>query len=874
MKSQNFFRVIGVMVLLVSFISPSQPAHASASSVDELDMQIIDRNLEYWDANYIGYVNSSIYENWWLRLAEYHNFIVTVSPVAGDLIPLLILLDANGNELTSGIGTITGAQPAGDYSILVQPQIGEGFYFLLLRDVSQTQPITTTLLNPSSLNVSKTAVATVSLNNVPVEGYTSAEFTCLYDSAVVEVSNIVVSNRFGPDPSVAINESQNNSFIVALAGSRGDKATTSGAVFTFEIKGLQTGHSTIECTARVSKGDKVLVELPSIGSRLTILGNVPTPTPSPAMCNQAEFIADVNVPPGTVMVPGTQFIKTWRLKNVGTCAWTTSYQLVFFSGDQMWAPASAVFPATVEVGETVDISLQMTAPSMAGFYQSNWMIKNANGALFGIGPQANQPFSVNIVVSGATVTVGSPTNTPTQSITPSPSNTPGGSTATPVAAVAYDFASNACAASWFSSAGQLPCPGIDGDPKGFVLKLNNPVLETGVTDTRPGLLTFPQNVQNGYIQGFYPPIHVQSGDRFRSILNCEGGATNCYVAFRLDYQVGSDSIKTFWGPFLERYDGHYYSVDVDVSSLAGKDVKFILTLLSAGPATGDYAEWVNPIIYRSDLVATASPTPTQTASQTPEPSSTPPTSSNFIQVTSPNGGEILTEGSTYRITWSSTSDIKTVYIGYKWSSSGMDWIAPGIPNTGYYDWNVLVGQMPSNQFKIYIYGYGTADTSDESDGFITILKPTLTDTPTMTPTASPTGMISGQVIASKPVTISVYDQNNVLVVSSLASLNNSFGVTLPGGTYTVVASASGFLSAQGSFTVTSNQNSTLPTVTLLAGDNDGNNVIDQFDALTIGMSYNMSAPAAADLNNDGIINVLDLELLAQSYRKTGPVVWQ
>jgi hypothetical protein len=60
---------------------------------------------------------------------------------------------------------------------------------------------------------------------------------------------------------------------------------------------------------------------------------------------------------------------------------------------------------------------------------------------------------------------------------------------------------------------------------------------------------------------------------------------------------------------------------------------------------------------------------------------------------------------------------------------------------------------------------------------------------------------------------------------------------------------------------------------LLAGDIDGNNVIDQFDALTIGMSYNTATPAAADLNNDGTINVLDLELLAKNYRKTGPLPW-
>jgi hypothetical protein len=40
------------------------------------------------------------------------------------------------------------------------------------------------------------------------------------------------------------------------------------------------------------------------------------------------------------------------------------------------------------------------------------------------------------------------------------------------------------------------------------------------------------------------------------------------------------------------------------------------------------------------------------------------------------------------------------------------------------------------------------------------------------------------------------------------------------------------------------------------------------------MNYNASSPAVADLNNDGIINVLDMELLAANYHKSGALVWQ
>jgi hypothetical protein len=90
------------------------------------------------------------------------------------------------------------------------------------------------------------------------------------------------------------------------------------------------------------------------------------------------------------------------------------------------------------------------------------------------------------------------------------------------------------------------------------------------------------------------------------------------------------------------------------------------------------------------------------------------------------------------------------------------------------------------------------------------------------------------------------------------------------GDYTLLSTASGFLSHQDSVTIASGESVDLPAASLLAGDVDGNEVIDQFDALTIGMNYTASTPEAADLNNDAGIDFLDLELLAENYRQTGP----
>lgn len=143
---------------------------------------------------------------------------------------------------------------------------------------------------------------------------------------------------------------------------------------------------------------------------------------------------------------------------------------------------------------------------------------------------------------------------------------------------------------------------------------------------------------------------------------------------------------------------------------------------------------------------------------------------------------------------------------------------------------------------------------------------------TATPLAEP--LLSGQVFASKLVTIRLFNPDASLAASTTANANGVFSFPFTAGTYTVVASAEGFLSAQGSATLVDGGNTIMPLVSLPAGDIDGNDVIDQFDALTIGMNYNASSPAVADLNNDGIINVLDLELLAANYHRSGALAWQ
>jgi hypothetical protein len=503
MKSKRLIQILVVFLMVFSTMGSSQPALASTGTTLENDPMVINRNLNYWDATYIGFVNSSIFEKWHFDFTETESFSVSVSPISGDLVPLLILQDAGGNELARGVSTLTSVQPAGTYSIQVQPESGGGFYVLKLRQVVSVEPNVSTTANPATVNVDEFALVTVSLGNIPAEGYTSAEFTCAYDASLLEAGNIAVNGLFGADAAAAINGPQNGSFIVAVAGSKGNKATTGGTVFTFIIKGLQAGQSAVECTARVSKGDNLLTSISSTGTSITVVGSLPTPTNTP------------------------------------------------------------------------------------------------------------EP----------TFTPEPPTSTPDGS--PEPTSTPDGSpepTSTP-----------------------------DGSPE-------------------------PTSTPDG------------------------------------------------------------------------------------------------------------SPEPTSTPDGSPEPTSTP------VETSTPEA------------------------------------------------------------------------------------TPTPIESPT--PTPLPDGTVTGKVIASKPAMVGLYDAGGLLAASVPVEQDGSFLLTAPAGTYSLVADANGFLTAQASVTLIGGSTITQPDVTLTAGDIDDNNVIDQFDAMTIGMSYNLSEPAAADLNNDGTINVLDLELLARNYRLTGPIAWQ
>ncbi|MFP3852729.1 MAG: PA14 domain-containing protein [Anaerolineales bacterium] len=592
----------------------------------------------------------------------------------------------------------------------------------------------------------------------------------------------------------------------------------------------------------------------------------PTATPAPQGClNWVEFVSDVTIADTTRIGANKSFDKTWRLRNAGTCTWTTEYDLVFVSGNRMQGPSAKNLPRSVAPGDTVDLTVRLKAPEDTGLYRGYWMLQSEQNQLFGLGTRANSPFWVQIIVgplgttssgswrgeyfarrdlkgtagfvrndpvidfdwddrspgsplgsdnfsvrwtgksqfeagtyrftlrvddgarlwvddelvidswkdgsdrkleadvalargshdirleyyersgdarirlswaevesptfshwkaqfwtnrdfsgspalvrndrdinfdwddgspavgipennfsarwtreitfnagtyrfnvqaddgvrlwvgddrlinewhdssgsqiyqalvtlsgkqrikvehyerSGdarirvwwekvdptATPTTEGPTPTPTATATdeppptdtPEPTNTPEPTATTPPAPQELvSLAETACSAEWRNESSLLSCPGQSGEAEGAVYIVNNPSTEAGSTSDSLGLVTEPEQISLGFIQGTYPAVTLQSGDRLVASIGCMDGQPSCSVEFEVLLRIGDQNISL--GSWNETSDGTMRSIELDLSAYAGQSVAPVLLVRNDTSSSLNSAVWLNPRILR------------------------------------------------------------------------------------------------------------------------------------------------------------------------------------------------------------------------------------------------------------------------------------
>ena len=87
------------------------------------------------------------------------------------------------------------------------------------------------------------------------------------------------------------------------------------------------------------------------------------------------------IPDDTIFDPGDSFTKTWTVINSGTCDWTTNFQLVYLSGDQMGGISPTFLSSNVPSGNIIDLTLPLTAPAKAGTYRGDWALQAEDGTM-------------------------------------------------------------------------------------------------------------------------------------------------------------------------------------------------------------------------------------------------------------------------------------------------------------------------------------------------------------------------------------------------------------------------------------------------------------------------------------------------------------
>jgi len=91
---------------------------------------------------------------------------------------------------------------------------------------------------------------------------------------------------------------------------------------------------------------------------------------------------DVNVPDNTIMSPGQDFIKTWRVKNTGACPWGAGYVLTYAGYADSMSGQFIAMTEVIQPGQEVEVSVQFKAPASTGEYLSAWTMKNPQGVSF------------------------------------------------------------------------------------------------------------------------------------------------------------------------------------------------------------------------------------------------------------------------------------------------------------------------------------------------------------------------------------------------------------------------------------------------------------------------------------------------------------
>jgi len=136
-------------------------------------------------------------------------------------------------------------------------------------------------------------------------------------------------------------------------------------------------------TASATSTEAPPTETPTLETPLALDATIASGTA--VLCDHLTFnpaTVDVNIPDNSEMTAGQQFVKTWKVKNDGGCAWGAGYGMIYAGYTDRMSGQPTPLTGVVAVGQEVDLSVNFKAPTKAGEYVSAWQLANDKGIPF------------------------------------------------------------------------------------------------------------------------------------------------------------------------------------------------------------------------------------------------------------------------------------------------------------------------------------------------------------------------------------------------------------------------------------------------------------------------------------------------------------
>jgi len=323
----------------------------------------------------------------------------------------------------------------------------------------------------------------------------------------------------------------------------------------------------------------------------------------------------VTLPDFIKVTAGEQLTKTWRIKNIGGCAWNTNYQLVYNNGARVSVASINPFTNDVLPNETVEISIPVTIPETTGNIQTYWYLISDTNQIVNTNSSGKPYLWLKVDVQPASSQTSNLTATPQPFITPEALTLNQG---------VFDLYNNACSAVWLSNNNPIPCPEFETNPVGEVQLVKNQAFENGEITSSALLFALPESQTEIVITGTYPQFVVQNGDKFTFRTGCLQNTPQCSTLVFFYYINESGEREILWG-VSEKQDGITSNVEIDLSFLQGQKINIQIEVSSLGESKDDSILISSPVILQSAVLftPTAEPTFTPTATFTPAPTFTP-----------------------------------------------------------------------------------------------------------------------------------------------------------------------------------------------------------------------------------------------------------